>query len=322
MKKFMLSTLVLLFILGSYGSAYASDLNSSSIEARIDLLYKERASVMAEKKEGYLEKYELLGIKLRALGVEFLTEEQVQEKMRIAEKSGDAGALIDVPSSNTIVWSSFRNRFVKNGTEYEVQHLTAEPNSSQSNLKGTGIVALQTSRSWQAGALGLAKTVAFEGASKISGGVDIALTVYDAVADFVKDVNFGRSTEISDVRANYTWSYTQTVDFMYVKKSGTADSSQNLAFVSTAVSGIYNWTIPSFTYKSNGAIKQPNLITGQKRFSSTSSGHRNGSLAVAAFLDTFQPRNSYVTRIDLTGVENKTVKTISPLAPMFPSQVR
>jgi len=123
-----------------------------------------RGLIFAEQGKEYVK----LGKELESLGVEFLGPEEVKKKMEIAKKSsGLYTPYVDLPTSTNVTWSSFRNKFVKNGVTYEVQHLAAELNSLSSRLKETGGLLLQSSYSWQAGVMNLAKTVGYEAASGI-----------------------------------------------------------------------------------------------------------------------------------------------------------
>lgn len=326
MKKTLITLTALLFLTSPINYIYSANDPSISNDLKIQEIYDQRSKLTLENKNDS-EEYVKLGQELENLGVEFLSTEQVQEKNAQAIKNSSntnqnlVQPQVAVPISSSVVWSSFRNRFVKNGVEYEVQHLTAEPNSKSSNLKGTGLIGVSSSISWQAGLQGLAKTAVFESASKVP-GVDVVLTVYDAVADFVKDTNFSRKTEVTDIQVNYSWSYIQSFDFMYVKKVGSSDDTQVLSYRSSNISGDFSWNIPTFAYKSNGAIKSTKIKQGSKSFSNTPTGHRKGDLAVAAYLDPAKPSTSFVTRLELIGIESKKLKTINGTLPAFPSQLK
>lgn len=325
-KKLLMGALVCLLAFGSSGVVSASspqEANSDN-EERVNQIYVERAKVLAEQKEGYLEEYERLGKELESLGVEFLTTQEVQEKMEIAAKNSN-GVIPYVaipPNARNIIWSSFRNNWVKNGVTYEVQHLTAEPNGSSSSLMETGGIVLQNSNSLGKASQNFITTVVKAGAAKLGAPVDITLQVYDAVKNFINDANFGRTTEVTDIKVNYTYSWWENVDFMYVKEANKSDDYQKLSFISTSVYGAINWTIPNMTYKSNGALKNVTFSNDQRSYNYyDTTAHRNGSLAVAAYLDPYAPRNAYVTSADLLGVGNKTIKSIPVKTPAFPAQL-
>ncbi len=99
----------------------------------------------------------------------------------------------------------------------------------------------------------------------MSAPVDITLQVYDAVKNFINDANFSKTTEVTDIQVNYTYAWKESIDFMYVKEASKNDDTQVLAFISSSVFGGVNWTIPIFTYKSNGAVKNITFQNGQKK---------------------------------------------------------
>lgn len=153
----------------------------------------------------------------------------------------------------------------KNGVTYEVQHLTAEPNGSTSALMDTGGIILRNTNSIGTATQNFVTTVVKTGVSKLSAPVDITLQVYDAVKNFINDANFSKTTEVTDIQVNYTYAWKESIDFMYVKEASKNDDTQVLAFISSSVFGGVNWTIPIFTYKSNGAVKNITFQNGQKK---------------------------------------------------------
>ncbi|MEK5059779.1 hypothetical protein BK126_27055 [Paenibacillus sp. FSL H7-0326] len=329
-KGFLSSLLIgtLLFSISSV--ALASDdlvvsadivpLNSISVDEKIKGLYEQRSLVLAQKKEGYQEEYEKLGKELEALGGEFLTQAQVAEKMEIAKKTYNGPTpQIALPKNPKYVWSSVRNSWVKNGVTYEVQHLTAEPNSTKSILWGVQTGVTQSSSEVQAAAVKLVGSLIKEGASTIGKPVDASITFFDAVYNFITDANFGRTTVITDVTSNYTVSWFENIDFMYVKKKSDPDSNQELTFMSSSISGDASWTMPSFSYKSSGAVKSVKNLNGSRLFTyHSTTAHRNGSFAVAAYLDPSAPRNAYITFAEIKGYQDKRVGLIPVATPASP----
>lgn len=156
----------------------------------------------------------------------------------------------------------------------------------------------------------------------MSGPIDITLQVYDAVKNFINDANFNRTTEVTDIKVNYTYSWWENVDFMYVKKANESDNKQSLSFISTSVYGRINWTIPNMTYKSNGAVKNVTFSNDQRSYEYyDTTAHRNGSFAIASYLDPYARRYAYVSTANLLGIGNKTIKSIPVKTPAFPAQL-
>ncbi|GIP18219.1 hypothetical protein J40TS1_38610 [Paenibacillus montaniterrae] len=330
MKKIFIGLLLTLSVLFStssttYASDYIFEINSNNAarmqEERIQEIYEERARVQSEMNEGYEEKLEELQKDLESLGVEFLTDSEVKSKLRA---TGQITPFVETPKSNNITWSSYRNpNWVLNGVKYEVQHLTAESNSKPSTLTDSQTISLQSSSSWKVGLQNFVLTAAKEGVSTINTGVGIALTVYDAVKSFISDSNFTKSTTVSNVKASYTTSFYETIDFMYVKKVGQQDKDQVLSFVTNSMTGKTSWVVPKFSYnKYNGATESVEHVTGTRSFDYKATGHRNGSFAVHAYVDPMFGSHSMVTRVQITGIEDQTVQTIIPRQYKVPGYVK
>ncbi|NUU58560.1 hypothetical protein HP548_31245 [Paenibacillus taichungensis] len=329
-KGMVLSTLICLMLMSFSGVVSANSdemtssgiqpLQSSSIDEQINKIYEKRGLVLAQKKEGYLEEYDRLGKELESLGVEFLSPSQVEEKMEIAKKSYNGfSPQVIIPANGKYTWSSIRNSWVKNGVTYEVQHLTAESNSNASILKGTQAKVIQSSINLQAASVNLVTSLIKEGATELGKPIDVTITIYDALKSFVNDANFGRTTIIPDITTNYTVSWYQNIDFMYVKKQGDSDNNQELTFMSSAVAGETTWVIPTFNYKVSGATKSVKNVVGSNTYNYYNTvAHRNGSMGVAAYLNPSAARNAYVTYAAIIGVGGKNIGLIPVATPASP----
>ncbi|MGG6313384.1 hypothetical protein [Paenibacillus macerans] len=143
--------------------------------------------------------------------------------------------------------------------------------------------------------------------------------LYPASKSFINDANFDRTTVIPDITANYTVSWFENIDFMYVKNQGESDDNQFLTFMSSAVAGETTWVLPTFSYKTSGAVKSVKNVVGSRTFNYYSTtAHRNGSMAVAAYLDPYAPRNSYVTYAEIKGTGDKSIGLIPVATPASP----
>lgn len=329
-RKSIVSTLLIgLMAFNVSGIAAASEvittsdirpLQSTGVQERITELYAERGVVLAQKKEGYLEEYDRLGKELEFFGVDFLSPNEVDSKMEIAMKTyeGPTPKVIRPPNGKYI-WSSYRDDWVKNGVTYEVEHLTAEPSANSNILKGTQARVIQATINLEAATTNLISATIKAGASEINTPTSVIITVYDAVKGFVSDVNFGRKTIIPDITVNYTVSWFQNIDFMYVKKLGESDDKQVLTFMSSAVSGETTWVTPEFKYKVNGAVKSvKNLVDSRRMEYYYPGAHRNGSMAVAALFNPSAPRHAYVTYAEIIGAGGKSVGLIPVATPASP----
>lgn len=107
--------------------------NDIDISEKISLLMDQRDKVnvnlILNEKMG-LEVNELknelteINKQLAQLGVETLTEQEIQE--RFGNKDGIT-PYMDVPTSDNVIWNSYRSTVSINGTNYDVQTITATP---------------------------------------------------------------------------------------------------------------------------------------------------------------------------------------------------
>lgn len=106
--------------------------NNSNNSNKIDKLLEKRAELICLEKYDEVETVEK---QLAALGVEELTPEEVEEKFI---NTGEVVPYVTVPVSNSVTWMSSRQTYSYNGVTYEIQTLTAQPNSKASCLKLSG----------------------------------------------------------------------------------------------------------------------------------------------------------------------------------------
>ncbi|MEC0371820.1 hypothetical protein [Paenibacillus chibensis] len=226
-------------------------------------------------------------------------------------ESNSISPRINPPQSNNIFWSSYRQDWIKNGVTYEVQHLTAQSTSSPSSLWGTTVAVLQNSNSFVAASENLMFTVMKTAGGTISDGVGIAISFYDAVKSFISDANFTKTTVVNNVKITYQTNQYQSIDFMYVKVKSNSDTTQKLTFVTNEVSGDTAALIPTFTYGPNGATSGSSSIPVTKQFSYKAPKHRDGSQAVASFLDpVYQPGQSFLNELQVTGIKGNIIHYI------------
>ncbi|MEK5415520.1 hypothetical protein BSK49_08355 [Paenibacillus odorifer] len=320
-RKIASLVLISSLLLGSTGVVSASSSNNNDVEAQISKIYQERADLLGEHKAGYEIEYEKLGKELESLGVDFLTPEEAQvviaQKKSLGTDSSQIQPFVDLPASTNIVWSSFRSNWVKNGVTYEVQHVTAESNAQNSALKNTGVTFLSNSNSLQAGVSNLLVSAATTTLGSFNSYVGATITIYDAVKNFISDSNFSKTTTVKNISASYTWNWYESVDFMFIKEASKSDSYQSLALITSTVSGASAYSIPTFSYASTtGATTNATINQGSsKQFSYTALYHRDSSAAINYYLSG-PTATSFITKITLTGIDGKTVQTITPAMPM------
>lgn len=257
---------------------------------------------------------------LRALGVQFLTQEQVK-RFILNNNKNILQPLVDVPSQPNVNWSTYTSWVVKDGKTYEVQRLVAESNYLDSNLKSSGYKLLSSTYNWKAGTMNALRSAAFSGAGSIP-GAGLVLSVYDAASSFISGIS--RETTITDADISYTWSQVTTAVFSYVKESDQSDQYQVLSYISTMATVAVGWQYPTFTYiNSNGnhVTVKPNIIQDQRMITAIPEGYDSGFNAVDAYLSPYAKRRATVDRIEITGIESKNVAYIYPVSPQFPAHI-
>ena len=111
-----------------------TDTNALNVQ-KIKELYLQKSTLLTQEPVDQT-KIDEVNEKLKSHGVEFLTVEQVKAKTTnsVEELSG-VQPLAAIPSQSNIEWSSYRDTVSRQGVNYEVQHLIAQPNGKSSNLK-------------------------------------------------------------------------------------------------------------------------------------------------------------------------------------------
>lgn len=316
MKKiyFLFLTVAMIFALTPVSFAAGND--DSRIQS-IQELYKQKSALLATTPIDQTS-IDNINQKLKKLGVEFLTQEQVDAKARqAAATTTGIQPMIAVPTQSNIVWSSYRDTMVVSGVNYEVQHLIAEPNGQSSNLRTSGVTAVNSSGGLQAGTLAMIGS----GSTSVAGaipGVGTVLSVYDALKSFYGGLQ--RTSTISDIQVSYTYSATTTVTFLYVKKVGQSDDSQILSYICNLETASVTWVVPSFTSDVTGAVHPVNT-TGTNYLSAVGAGYDVSLNAINAYISPYAPKTGFITTFRISGPESKTVVNLYPLVPSYPSQV-
>lgn len=313
-RKVLSALLTLVLVVSMAVPAFSEPItatDNATLDAMIDQLFDRRAELIC------LEQYDQLDAidqQLAQLGVEKLAASEVAQ---IAAKGkSDAVPYVDVPDSGSVSWYSSRTNYTYDGITYEVQTLTAQPNSNSSNLKVSGSRSLSSTTTWTAGTMNALYVVGTSIAGNIP-GASLVMTVLDTVSTFISGVS--PTTVISNAEIVYSYAHTTTATFKYVKEAGVSDDYQELTYISTKGTTAVGYMYPTFDY--DGGQVQPNVIQGSRTIYSTPSGYNSTYNAVVAYTDIYAQRTAYVTGVKITGIESKTVSSLSLLCPVSPLQV-
>lgn len=316
----------------------------SDTEIAIENLLDERAGILnmlfleetADTSEEILSELNDKDLALARLGVTFLSDSQVRQMFPETKNdkalaltgqtllvTGDNSVqpMVDAPDSSKNTWTTYRSSFVSNGVTYNLQRLTAQPNSSSSPLMNVGSRKITFSNNWKAGAVNVissvGKSILGDVLSDIT-GAQIALSFYDAVRSFVTGID--STTEVDVPHISYTWSNVTTAAFTYVRLSTQSDDYQWLSLVSTYTQTQVNYDIPSFT-NVNGTTISPTIIEGSRTIKAIPTNYNSSELAVTAYKTVSGgPLQNCVSYIQISGPESKSVQKIYPCYPSYPLQ--
>lgn len=306
MKK-ALSILMVTLLLSLSLTANVFAQSSVDSNSQIDELLENRAEFICLEQ---WDKVASIDQQLEQLGVEKLTAQEV------AERFASATPYVSTPVSSNVTWLSSRTDYTYGGVTYEIQTLTAQPNQNNSNLKDSGSRAIASSYKWSAGMMNALSVVGSSLAGEIP-GASLVLSVYDTVSGFVSGIS--KTTEISAAEIVYSYAHTTTASFKYVKVKGQSDDYQSLTYISTKGTTAVGYQYPTFTY--SGGSAKPNVIQGNRTINSTPSGYNSNLNAVKAYTDPYAAKRAYVGSVKITGLESKSVSTISPVCPEFPAHI-
>lgn len=260
---------------------------------KIDELYEQQVKALMEQK---WQEYEDIADDLQRMGCEEVTYREVlsligsNEKHEMMQTYGT--------SLSNISFSKAASTVSYNGKKYKVMKITATP-SGEGYLYQTGATVQTSKNRVKAGSLSLINTVV----SGMSNYVGISVSLYNAAKDFVSSIS--ATTEVTNVKANYTWAVAETISFIYVYDA----SCKNyvLAARYNKVQHDVGVSVPVLKC-SKGTF---NSKIQQKNYSNTKQCPNYGSStkAISYFIDgkVYSP---YLSSVKINGVE-KRIKTIS-----------
>lgn len=301
-------------------------------EASIMKLFDERQKLFFNKPVD-ISKLNEIDIKLKSLGVEFLTLEEVERQFPETksikdmalkgETANKASAGTDVvvnavaPSSNVNTWASYRysNQYY-NGKYYNVQKLIAQPISEDSTLWEEGQRTVNFSVNWKAGITNLIQSVALSAAGSIA---PTPITVYDALSSVWDGLKTVSDIDPSD--ATYRWETQTTAVFTYVRLESQSDYYQWLSHISTKCITEVAYIVDVDSWRPNGTgewIVYPDLEADTRYLYHTPTYYNSTTRALWAYNNVNGTYHDAISEITISGPESKKVQTIYPCYPQFP----
>lgn len=235
-----------------------------------------------------------------------------------------ASAKANPPSSSVNTWFNTRTTITYNGVTYNIQTLTAQPNSPASPLALSGTEQIQYSSNWQAGAAAALDTSAqaiVGGFMSEIPGASLFLTIFDVVSAVISEID--QTTVVSIPSMTYGWSGVTTACFKYVRRNNQSDDEQWLSLVSTRVTLEVDFIIPAFDNVggNDNTVLSPNNITGSRTITATPPNYASNYLAIDKY-NTYPggPWQECVSYVQITGAESKLVRRVVCCCPFYPLQ--
>jgi len=287
---------------------------------RLDELHSELGRALLDGDDARVAE---LDAALTAAGVETISAEAVRERFPEAyeffggqahDTVAAAVPAVVAPSHASINFRTMpRTKITYNGKKYEVQILNADPTTKASKLRGTGNASVRAKGSLKASATNVLVATA-KGAVGWTPKGAVALTIYEATKGAISGMK--TTTVVTDIEASYTWGYTMSARFVYLKQEGKADSFQNIVQMSTKTEATIDYRFPIFV--ATGLSARSNVTGGKKYRTDVPSCWNGMGNWAKTYLDGKELR-CFAGDIDIAGPAGKKVHTIKVLQPRTPS---
>lgn len=317
-RKLIALVLSFAMVLCMGGTASAVEaIHEARINAEADAIEAKRAELLEQRQALWMEKTfnaaDLTSDQLAAIDEEMIRldrelEDSGVHEVSLSELDLDLGPcpMILVPADGNYKWT-LADPVVRSyrGVSYEINTLIAQPQKIGCPLLLSGSLSQHEPAGVAAGLLGVMGCIAESavGSVPIAG---MAVTAYNALASFA-GAAFTTSTIVDDVSAVYQWNYAVNTIFRYVNKVG--ENTPKLSYVYNTAQGSQRYDIHSVTY--NGIV-HTNIVGAQKNsgifLAPNASAWEN---AIKAYLDPTGVTTAFLWSINVTGVKDKNVITLS-----------
>ena len=317
-KRRTLSIFLILFMLvkPTFTQAMESEESFNETDDKVEQLFDQRTQMLLQ---GEYDEVENIDNQLEALGIHKMSEQEVEDFMD-SHYDTDISPYVEKPTNGKLIWFSAREKETFRGVEYEVQTLHAVPTDEESSLRhaNSGNAAVLNSTSpLQAAALNLVKTFAVGRLEQLVPGLSTVITAYDILKPFYDALE--PKSKVENLEISYTYVWTASVTFKYVKKADQSDDYQAMTFASSKCSVKVAWNIPMFKIDEFG-IASPEIIQGNRDLSGIAVGYNSNDRAIRAYLDPTEPRDSFIHYITVKDPEDKTAFVIwlpTPSSPLL-----
>lgn len=275
---------------------------------QIDSLIEKRTAALINGNE---EQYEYLDERVRATGTEEVSLEEILSLTGASNTTKARSPSTKYANSIKYEKTTYKYRY-SDGKTYSVMKITATP-TGEGLLYKTGSTTIKNSSSAAANAMQFIKIGASSVAGIASNKISIAQTVYSALAGGVSQLS-SKST-ITKIKANYTWNTSETCSYIYIydKSLGSYRLGARYHKVSSGIGA----SVPTLTIKNKGSV----AVVNQRSYSGSATPVNYDSVSQAIkYYKKKAVYTSSITKVDIKGVEGKTVRNVRLANPQTPSE--
>lgn len=193
----------------------------------IEELYKLRNSLSADF-ENFSDAIARIDKQLESLGVEEISQSEVEEKLGLTEHA--IQPFISVSSTSDIKWTSTREYYVYRGKSYELQIIRGVPAKGSGQLWSNNLQYKgATSSGFNAASKNVAKVVVNKIAGclpQVGGMISNGLTFYNAFKGVISGLS--PTTSVGAIECAYTSSISSSYLYVFIKYSGDVDTGNQI----------------------------------------------------------------------------------------------
>jgi len=287
--------------------------------SEIDALIEQRTKALIENNQKL---YDEINGSLEERGLSEVTLEEVIEltgSVPMIDGSTLSPDSLDKPEMDALASSAtfetVYSTYVTGGRSYDVMRVYATPNGNTGTLYQTGNTSVTNSASAAANTMAFIKIGVSSVAGLASDTIGVVQTVYGALSGIVSQLS--TTSTVTNIKATYVWNAAETCVFVYFPSPTIGGLWNVKAIYSKATSGV-GVNVPTLVTSANGTI----AVVQQKSYSGSATPVNYNSTAKA--FESYQNGGTYqsrVSKITITGIEGKTVKTINLRNPSIPAEI-
>lgn len=285
------------------------------IRKEINELLDHRANAIIREDEHSLE---IIDNKLEELNVTKFDPYSEDNSINVSD-FGLLSNWLPLPSSGLQTWFQHQRTIVFRGITYNVQTFYAQPSSSNTNsaLYKNGAGTQTSYPSQPSGHINALKILASTILDQVIDEFAFVVSAFQIALGYANAPTY--STVVSNIVATYTWSSVTTASFIFVKPHGSPQNQWNQKLSSTKSNITIGTMIPTMMF-SDGEV-----VSGIIQHSTTQyyqgRNYDNAYLAMENYYFGRSRSFSYVGNIEIRGVNNVLIGTVTPFRPNHYSEL-